>query len=159
MDGCSPSDSEPGGYNPSSGEVSRALRGLDDRDPVAVVLADLAGRASEIATALAGEALHCEVMLAGAAGEFNACLISFLPGGQVVRPRDEGPVATGVRPHLTLHGKCSDVIAVVQNRLDTSEAVRLGVLVFHVRPTQLLPRYARVMRVVASVLARRVESP
>lgn len=136
--------------------VAGAVHALGD-DPVALVLGRLEDRRGELAAALGGRGLQAEVALVEPTGDEATHLLVFTPDGEARRLRPGGTLASGFRPHLTLRGSGTDVLGLVLGELDVARAVYRGLLVLHVPPAELVPRYARLMRLVAAAVLELVD--
>lgn len=132
--------------------VARAIHGAGGQDPVAHVLMRLESRRDEVSAALRGEGLQVELALLGQSGLEIRHLLVFPPDGTVLRLRPGGALAADFQPHLTVRGPGVDVVALVLGELDVARAVYRGLLDLRVPPDDLVPRYARLMRVLAAHL-------
>src|SRR5687768_5785174 len=139
--------------------VAEAIHGCDGDDPVAHVLGRLGRRRGEVAAALGGEALQVRLVLVGEPGRETSHLLVFLPDGAAARLRPDGTLAADFHPHLTVRGRGEAVVGLVLGDVDVARAVYRGTLELHVPPDELVPRYARLMRVLAAHLLDLADHP
>lgn len=119
---------------------------------VVELLRAIGGIPQKLSTALGGRSLAVELVVEGPGGGRFLVLLS--PDGVVYRMREGAVVSGGFRPHVTFRGTPAELVAVALGERDTPDAVFAGTLVLHVETDELLPRYPRVMRIVAEELAR-----
>lgn len=132
--------------------VVGAIHSAGGRDPVAHVLGRLRDRGGEVAAALGGEGLQVELVLVGADGRTATHLLVFTPDGEGGRLRPGGALASAFSPHLTVRGRGDEVVGLVLGDIGVARAVYRGLLELHVAPDELVPRYARLMVVLAAHL-------
>lgn len=133
-------------------EVALAIHRASGLDPVARVLTGLEHRQGELVAALGGEGLRVELIVIAVNGQEARHLIEFTPDGRVLRLRPGGALAGDFDGHITVHGHGVDIVGLVLGEIDVATAVYRGLLELRVPPDDLVPRYARLMRVLAIYL-------
>ena len=132
--------------------VTDAVHRVGGNDPVGRVIAELQSRRGEVASALGGESLQVELLVTGKPETRHEYRLVFAPDGAAVRLRTDGALAACFQPHVTIRGTGSDIVEYVLGDLDVARAVYRGLVVLHVPPHDLTPRYPRLIRVVALAL-------
>ena len=135
-------------------DLGTSLAGLCREAPGKVVVEVLRGlrrRAPDLVAALGGQGLSAEVVVRDG-GRRDLYPVVMGADGDVFLLRPEPPALANFKPHVTLQGTPEELACVVFGETDVLRAVFSEMLVLHVEPKTLSPRYPRVMRLVAEEL-------